>query len=65
MATIKIKGMRCGHCVGSVTQALSEVPGISNVRVDLAKGEAAYDEATPISADKIKEVISSIGFEVE
>ena len=65
MATVKIKGMRCGHCVGSVTKALSEVVGISNVRVDLDKGEAVYDEATPISADKIKEVISSIGFEVE
>lgn len=65
MATVKIKGMRCGHCVGSVTKALSGIAGISNVQVDLGKGEAVYDETTPVSTDKIKEVISAIGFEVE
>lgn len=65
MATVKIKGMRCGHCVGSVTKALSGIAGISNVQVDLAKGEAIYDETKPVSVEKITEVISSIGFEVE
>ena len=65
MATVKIKGMRCGHCVGSVTKALSEIDGISNVQVDLGRGEAIYDEAKPVTADRIKEVISAIGFEVE
>ncbi|MGB5233404.1 MAG: cation transporter, partial [Desulfoprunum sp.] len=34
MATIKIKGMSCQHCVAAVTKALSELPGISNVKVD-------------------------------
>ncbi|NTV13161.1 MAG: heavy-metal-associated domain-containing protein [Desulfobulbaceae bacterium] len=65
MATVKIKGMRCGHCVGSVTKALSEIDGISNVQVDLGKGEAVFDESKPVSSDKIKEIIDSIGFEVE
>lgn len=65
MATIKIKGMRCGHCVGSVTKALSEIDGITNVQVDLDKAEAVYEEIKPVAVDKIKEVISSIGFEVE
>ena len=65
MATIKITGMRCGHCVGAVTKALSDIDGVSNVKVDLDKGEANYDEETPVSPEKIKEVISTIGFEVE
>ena len=39
MSTVKINGMKCGHCVGSVTAALSEIPGISNVSVDLEKGD--------------------------
>lgn len=65
MATVKIKGMRCGHCVGSVTKALSGIDGLGNVQVDLDKGEATYDESKPVSAEKIREVISSIGFEVE
>lgn len=65
MATVKIKGMRCGHCVGAVTKALSGIAGISNVQVDLDKGEAVYDESTPVPAAKIKETISAIGFEAE
>lgn len=64
MSTIKINGMKCGHCVGSVTTALSDIPGISNVSVDLEKGEASYDEASPVASEKIAEAISGIGFEV-
>jgi len=65
MATVKIKGMRCGHCVGAVTKALNGIVGISNVQVDLGKGEAVYEESKPVSANTIKEAISAIGFEVE
>lgn len=65
MSTVKISGMRCGHCVGAVTKALDDIDGISNVVVDLDKGEANYDEAATVSPEKIKEVISAIGFEVE
>ncbi|MEA1933584.1 MAG: cation transporter [Thermodesulfobacteriota bacterium] len=44
MAKIKIKGMSCNHCVMAVTKALNEIEGIKNVKVDLAKGEADFDE---------------------
>jgi copper chaperone CopZ len=57
--------MRCGHCVGSVTKALEAIEGVTNVKVDLAKGEAAYDEEKPVGVNKIKAAISAIGFEVE
>ena len=36
MATIKIKGMSCNHCVMAVTKALNEIAGIKNVKVDLS-----------------------------
>lgn len=65
MTTVKIKGMRCGHCVGSVTKALEAIDGVTNVKVDLAKGEAAYDESRPVEISKIRAAISAIGFEVE
>lgn len=65
MSTVKIKGMRCGHCVGSVTKALEALEGVSNVKVDLAKGEAVYDESAPVEINKIRAAISAIGFEVE
>ena len=64
MTTIKIKGMSCNHCVMATTKALNEVDGISNVRVDLEKGEAAFDEASPVDMNTVKENIKKAGFEV-
>ncbi len=62
MATIKIKGMSCGHCVNSTKDALEAIEGISNVVVDLENGEATYDG--DIDVEVIKEAITAIGFEV-
>jgi len=64
MITIKIKGMSCNHCVMAATKALNEVDGISNISVDLEKGEAAFDEASPVDMNIIKEKIKNAGFEV-
>lgn len=62
MTTIKIKGMSCGHCVNSTQKALEEIDGITNVKVDLAKGEATFDGEAEL--ETIKKAISDIGFEV-
>ncbi len=63
MPTIKISGMRCGHCQGSVTKTLSEINGVSNVNVDLEKGEATYTATDDVNVEIIKEAIAKIGFE--
>ncbi len=62
MTIIKIKGMSCQHCVASVRQTLEAIPGITNVQIDLAKGEAAFDGE--VALQKVKEAITRIGFEV-
>ncbi len=62
MATVKIKGMSCQHCVGSVSKALKAIPGITDVQVDLEKGEASYEGN--IDLDRVRQAIRSIGFEV-
>ncbi len=33
-----VEGMTCGHCVSSVREEVSEVPGVEHVEVDLASG---------------------------
>ncbi len=62
MATVKIKGMSCQHCVGSAKDALEKIPGIENVSVDLDKGEATYEGEVRVEA--VKTAITAIGFEV-
>lgn len=62
MATVKIKGMSCQHCVGSTKKALEKIPGVTNVTVDLDKGEASYEG--DVNTDVVNQAITSIGFEV-
>ena len=37
---LKVEGMSCQMCVGHVTRALSEVPGVKSSSVDLEAGRA-------------------------
>ncbi len=64
MPTINITGMSCNHCVMAVTEALDEVDGIVDIKVDLAKGEATFDETTPVDMDTVKEKVKEAGYEV-
>ncbi len=62
MAVVHINGMSCQHCVASVKSALEEIPGISAVNVDLEQKQASYEG--DVEADKVREAIVNIGFEV-
>jgi copper chaperone len=62
MTTVKISGMRCQHCVNSTRQALEAIAGVSNVSIDLDKGEASFEG--DVSVEIVKEAIAKIGFEV-
>lgn len=37
-STFAVTGMTCQHCVASVTEEVSQVPGVTGVRVDLDSG---------------------------
>lgn len=63
MTTIKVNGMRCQHCVSSVTKALTAITGVSDVAVNLDTAEVSYQATADISPEKIKEAIRKIGFE--
>jgi copper chaperone len=64
MATIKIKGMSCNHCVMAVTKALKEIDGIKNVSVDLKGGIATFDQEERVDMDVVRERIRKAGFDV-
>ena len=54
--------MSCNHCTGSVQKALEEIPGLSQVSVDLEKGEARF-ENSGVTRKTIRSAIQKIGFE--
>lgn len=65
MKTIKIKGMSCNHCVMAVTKALGQIEGLNNIRVDLASGEASFDETKPVDMKLVAESIRKAGYELD
>ena len=62
---IKVSGMSCSHCVKAVTSAVSALPGISSVDVDLKAGTVSV-EHDPVQSplDKIKAEIEEAGYDV-
>ena len=62
---IHVTGMTCGGCTSNVTRALKAIPGVGDVNVSLAAGEATvqYDErqTTP---DKLKSAVQTAGYGV-
>ena len=62
-STIRIQGMHCKNCSGSVEKALKATSGVSKVEVSLQRKEAVveYDDEKVTEA-KLREVINATGF---
>lgn len=57
-----VKGMTCDHCVHAVTEAAKGVSGVTDARVDLAKGHATV-EGDAVDASKVVAAIAEEGYE--
>lgn len=63
---IPVYGMTCEHCVRRVTQALENLPGVENVRVSLAEGEAIFThDPARVGVEEVKRVIEEAGYSIE
>ncbi|QOS57616.1 heavy-metal-associated domain-containing protein [Thermobifida fusca] len=62
--TIIVTGMTCGHCVSSVKEEISELPGVTDVRVDLESGRVEIDSTAPLSDEQIRAAVAEAGYEV-
>lgn len=61
---LNIVGMTCGHCVTAVKNALSTLPGVTNVSVVLAGGLAIIDHSEPLDDSQVERVIKEEGYAV-
>jgi copper ion binding protein len=60
---ISVKGMMCNHCVNHVQEALSKLPGVKKVSVDLKAGEATLESKEALSEESLKQAIADAGYE--
>ena len=65
IAEIKVSRMHCNHCVDKITRFVSEIKGVSEVRVDLEARIVRVDYESPATLEAIKEAILDSGFEME
>ncbi len=59
--TYSVKGMSCNGCVTHVEDALSQVKGVSNVKVDLQKQEAVIEMEAHVPVEKLQEALKKSG----
>ena len=63
-STYTVKGMTCEHCVRSVTEEVSEVPGVSAVDVDLAGGRVTVTSEQAVDDAAVRAAVIEAGYEV-
>ena len=64
---LSVDGMTCGHCVMSVSEELSEIPGVKNVEVILNSGATSKVTVltdTPLDYAALSDAVSEAGFKL-
>jgi len=62
---LRIEGMTCASCVLRVERALKSLPGIEEVRVNLATEEASVMAASEVQAVALVDAVRQAGYDVE
>ncbi|CAN5193553.1 heavy-metal-associated domain-containing protein [soil metagenome] len=62
-STYTVVGMTCGHCVTSVNEEVSAVPGVTDVDVDLATGGLTVTSDSPVDV-AVRVAVAEAGYQV-
>ncbi|KNC51169.1 copper-translocating P-type ATPase [Thecamonas trahens ATCC 50062] len=60
-----VEGMTCASCVAAVERAVSNLPGVMDIAVNLLASEAAVRAKASVTAEQVVEAISALGLMVE
>jgi copper chaperone len=59
-----VSGMHCQHCAGSVSEEVSAVSGVTDVRVDLDSGQLVVIGDAEIPFENIEAAVDEAGYSV-
>lgn len=62
--SINVTGMTCQNCVRHVSQALSALPGVRSVSVDLESASARLEAEREIPPSEIRAALDEAGYEL-
>ncbi|GGW36706.1 putative metal-binding protein [Streptomyces lucensis JCM 4490] len=60
----KVTGMSCGHCEGSVSGEISQIPGVSSVKAVASAGEVTVVSQAPLDDEAVRAAVDEAGFEL-
>ncbi|MFF5402249.1 heavy-metal-associated domain-containing protein [Streptomyces misionensis] len=60
----KVTGMSCGHCEGSVSGEISQIPGVTSVRAVASSGEVTVVSEAPLDDEAVRAAVDEAGFEL-
>jgi copper chaperone len=60
--TYTVSGMACGHCVQSVTDEFSVLPGVDTVLIDLPSGAVTVTSAGSLDPGAVRAAVDEAGY---
>jgi copper chaperone len=63
--TWHVSGMTCEHCAASVTEEISEIPGVEKVDVTVASGDVVVTSATPVDRGAVEAAVTEAGYTLD
>ena len=65
--TYTVTGMTCGHCVSSVTEEITALPGVQDVQIELNPGSESRVTVTsdaPLADEAVRGAVDEAGYEL-
>ncbi len=60
--TFEVPNISCGHCVMTIQNEVSELPGVSKVQADQATRQVTVEWDTPATWDSIRALLEEINY---
>lgn len=61
-STYTVTGMTCEHCVGAVRGEVSQLPGVTDVQVELKSGTVTVTSEAPLDVEAVRASVDEAGY---
>jgi copper chaperone len=63
--TYAVSGMTCGHCEMSVTEEVTQVPGVDGVQVSASTGRLEVTRSAPVDDADVLAAVAEAGYSAQ
>lgn len=63
--TENLLNVKCGGCIKSITKSVNEIPGVTNVLVDLENATIQFETNEPSNFEIVRNKLESLGYPMD